>query len=53
MIDAIPGGLGDRLSKLRDPSLRGTSGVMARELFVPLPQVQLGMSLFWGIIIED
>jgi len=41
VIDATPGGLGDRLSKLRDPSLRGTTGVVARELFVPLPQIQL------------
>ena len=45
VIDATPGGLGDRLSTLRDPSLRGTMGVVARELFVPLPQVQLGMSV--------
>ncbi|KAL7543501.1 hypothetical protein ACHAXR_013176 [Thalassiosira sp. AJA248-18] len=41
VIDATPGGLGDRLSKLRDPSLRGTMGVMAHQLFVPLPQNQL------------
>ena len=45
VIDATPGGLGDRLSRLRYPSLRGTAGVMARELFVPLPQIQLGMLL--------
>ena len=45
VIDATPGGLGDRLSKLRYPSLRGTSGVVARELRVPLPQIQLGMSI--------
>ena len=45
MIDATPGGLGDRLSKLRYASLRGTSGVVARELLVPLPNIQLGMSI--------
>eukprot|EP00581_Thalassiosira_minuscula_P018207 CAMPEP_0183716596 /NCGR_PEP_ID=MMETSP0737-20130205/10450_1 /TAXON_ID=385413 /ORGANISM="Thalassiosira miniscula, Strain CCMP1093" /LENGTH=878 /DNA_ID=CAMNT_0025945889 /DNA_START=12 /DNA_END=2648 /DNA_ORIENTATION=- len=41
VMDATPGGLGDRLSHLRDPCLRGTSGVVMSELFVPLPQVQL------------
>jgi hypothetical protein len=44
VIDATPGGLGDRLSRLRDPSLRGASGgVAARDLLVPLPEVQLGV----------
>ena len=42
VMDVTPGGLGDRLSMLRSPSLRGTSGVMTRELLVPLPQTQLG-----------
>ena len=43
VIDATPGGLGDRLSRMRDPSLRGASGgLAARDLFVPLPEVQLG-----------
>jgi len=45
VVDVTPGGLGDRLSMLRSPSLRGTSGVMTRELLVPLPQTQLGMSI--------
>lgn len=42
VIDATPGGLGDRLSKLRDPALRGSAGVVASQLHVPLPQMQLG-----------
>jgi len=49
-IDAVPGGLGDRLSRLRDPSLRGTAGVVARDLFVPSPQVQLGKCL---VLLDD
>lgn len=44
VVDAAPGGLGDRLSTLRYPSLRGAAGVVAREFLVPLPQNQLGMS---------
>ena len=43
VVDATPGGLGDRLSTLRHPALRGVAGVVARELLVPLPQNQLGM----------
>jgi len=45
VVDVTPGGLGDRLSMLRSPSLRGTSGVMTHELLVPLPQTQLGKSI--------
>jgi hypothetical protein len=44
VIDGTPGGLGDRLSRLSDLSLWGASGgVAARDLLVPLPEVQLGV----------
>eukprot|EP00578_Thalassiosira_sp_NH16_P019069 CAMPEP_0181095050 /NCGR_PEP_ID=MMETSP1071-20121207/10318_1 /TAXON_ID=35127 /ORGANISM="Thalassiosira sp., Strain NH16" /LENGTH=690 /DNA_ID=CAMNT_0023177417 /DNA_START=185 /DNA_END=2260 /DNA_ORIENTATION=+ len=41
LIDANPGGLMDRLSRLRDPALCSTAGVMTHELSVPMPEVQL------------
>eukprot|EP00986_Skeletonema_menzelii_P014807 scaffold10327_cov144-Skeletonema_menzelii.AAC.2 len=44
LMDSIPGGLGDRLSRLRNPSNHdsggGDGGVAACELELPLPQVQ-------------
>mmetsp|Transcript_29088 Transcript_29088/g.45768 ORF Transcript_29088/g.45768 Transcript_29088/m.45768 type:complete len:386 (+) Transcript_29088:100-1257(+) len=43
-MDSIPGGLGDRLSRLRNPSSHdsgaGDGGVAACELELPLPQTQ-------------
>lgn len=42
VVSLTPGGLGDRLSLLRAPALQGPAGVMARELHVAPPGVQLG-----------
>lgn len=44
VMDASPGGLGDRLSKLARPAFRGgtAGGAVVRELYVPPPQVQWG-----------
>jgi hypothetical protein len=44
-MSCTPGGLGDRLSKLRQPAFYGGSGdggVMQRVLNMPLPEDQLG-----------
>eukprot|EP00984_Skeletonema_dohrnii_P025989 scaffold15238_cov125-Skeletonema_dohrnii-CCMP3373.AAC.2 len=44
LMDSIPGGLGDRLSRLRNPSNHdsggGDGGIAACELELPLPQIQ-------------
>lgn len=44
VMDSIPGGLGDRLSRLRNPSNHdsggGEGGIAACELEMPLPQIQ-------------
>ena len=44
VMDASPGGLGDRLSMLHRPAFRGgtAGGAVVRELYVPPPQVQWG-----------
>ncbi len=44
VMDASPGGLGNRLSMLCRPALRGgtAGGAVVRELYVPPPQVQWG-----------
>jgi hypothetical protein len=46
VMDASPGGLGDRLSKLCRPAFRGgtAGGTVMRELHVPPPQHQWGKS---------
>ena len=48
VMDASPGGLGDRLSKLCRPAFRGgtAGGAVVRELHVPPPQHQWGTSSF-------
>ena len=55
-MDASLGGLGNRLSKLRQPSFfgagGGNGGVMMRELFLPLPHIQFGTSYFEGSIFD-
>lgn len=47
LMDSIPGGLGDRLSRLRSPSNHdsgaGDGGVAACELELPLPQAQFDL----------
>ena len=44
LMDSMPGGLGDRLSRLRNPSNHdsggGDGGIAACELELPLPQIQ-------------
>lgn len=50
-MSCTPGGLGDRLSKLRQPAFYGGSGdggVMQIVLNMPLPEVQLGE--LWNLV---
>lgn len=53
VMSCTPGGLGDRLSKLRQPAFYGGSGdggVMQIVLNMPLPEVQLGE--LWDLMFD-
>jgi len=62
LMDAMPGGMGDRLSRLRQPSFHNAGGgegggAVIQEVFLPEPGVQFGRlcafyrCMFWSLLL--